>query len=711
MTQPVPEGAHVTVCEVGLRDGLQIEKVEVPTGTKVEMANRLLASGIRHMQLTSFVSPKAVPQLADAEEVIAGIDRPEGTVISALVPNLRGAERAAKTKVDVVHTVVSASETHNLKNVNRTVDDLLREFEAVFETLGSAGIRVEGGIATAFGCPFEGVVPPEQVARIARRYQELGAGAVSFGDTTGMATPATVRSAIRAVREAAPGLDIHLHFHNTRGVGLACVMTGLAEGVTHYDASVGGLGGCPFAAGATGNISTEDSGLSAERIRLRHRHRPRRTDRRRALRSERSRPITAGPGDEGRSPPAPLRPRTDADGDRMSDQPLAGVRVIDLTRILSGPFCSMLLGDLGADVVKIESPGKGDHVRGQGAIIDGLSWYFASFNRNKRSLTLDLRSDQGRGVLERLLARADILTENFRPGVLDEMGLTETRLREINPDLIVVSVNGYGSTGPYRDRPAFDFIAQAMSGFMASNGTTETGPLRAAPPLTDLIAGLYAALGAVAALRGRERGGPGQRVEASMMMGMLSMLAYISAAQLATGRAPAPTGNDHPIASPYGLFHAADGDVAVAPSTAPILKRFLDAVGLGQLLSDARFDTNEKRVERRAELNALIDAAMQGETQAHWIDRLNAAGVPCGRVQTLAEVMDDPQVTAQEMVLSVEHPGHGDVRMTGFPVKLSATPCRLRVPARDLGADTNAVLAEAGYSPKEIADLREAKVL
>lgn len=257
-TAPVPQGSRITICEVGPRDGFQSEKTFIPTERKIEIANALFASGLRHMQVTSFVSPRAVPQLADAEEVLAGIDRPEGAWVTALVPNLRGAQRAASTKLDAVHTVVSASETHNLKNVNRPVDQSLAELEGMFDVLSGAGIAVEGGIATAFGCPFEGIVPPEQLARIAKRYQNLGATSVSLGDTTGMATPLTVQAAIRAIRDAAPDLDIHLHFHNTRGVGLACVMTGLAEGVTHYDAAVGGLGGCPFAAGATGNICTED---------------------------------------------------------------------------------------------------------------------------------------------------------------------------------------------------------------------------------------------------------------------------------------------------------------------------------------------------------------------------------------------------------------------------------------------------------------------
>jgi crotonobetainyl-CoA:carnitine CoA-transferase CaiB-like acyl-CoA transferase len=394
----------------------------------------------------------------------------------------------------------------------------------------------------------------------------------------------------------------------------------------------------------------------------------------------------------------------------MTALPLSGVRVIDLTRILSGPFCSMLLGDLGADVIKIEAPG-GDHVRGQGEKIDGLSWYFASFNRNKRSVVLDLRNPQGRAVLERLLTDADILTENFRPGVLDEMGLSAARLAEINPKLIVASVNGYGSTGPYADRPAFDFIAQAMSGYMSTNGTPESGPLRTAPPMTDLIAGLYAALGAVAALRGREAGGPAQRVEASMMMSMMSMLAYLSANALATGIDPVPTGNDHPIASPYGLFRTQDGDIAVAPSTVPILRRFLTELGLQDLLDEPRFADNAARVENRSEMNALINAALAKDTQENWIARLNRAGVPCGKVQSLTEALADRQVAAQEMVLDVPHPGHGTVRMTGFPMKFSETPLALRHPAPDLGAQTDAVLTDAGFDADTIATLRRDGVI
>jgi crotonobetainyl-CoA:carnitine CoA-transferase CaiB-like acyl-CoA transferase len=391
--------------------------------------------------------------------------------------------------------------------------------------------------------------------------------------------------------------------------------------------------------------------------------------------------------------------------------PLSGIRVVDLTRILAGPFCTQLLADLGAEVIKVEQPGRGDPVRGQGAIRDGLSWYFAQFNRNKKSITLDLYKDEGRRVLADLLRRADVLVENFRPGVLDRMGFPESRLRELNPRLVVASVNGYGSAGPYADRPAFDFIAQAMSGFMSVTGAEE--PMRAGPPISDLVAGLYAAFGVLAALLAQERGTTpgGQRVEAALTNGLISMMAYFSAAYFATGALPERTGNDHPVVYPYGLFHADDGDVAIAPSTPAIVERLLQELGLADLLIDPEFATNERRIENRERLRGIVNAKIGEATVEAWIERLNRAGVPCGRVMNLQDVFADPQVLSQEMVLEAEHPGHGRVRMTGFPVKLEATPARLRRPAPALGEHTEEVLAEAGYGPEWIAALREAGVI
>jgi len=249
---------RVEVTDVGPRDGLQSEKEFIPTSKKIELINRLIDAGVPRIEATSFVSPRAVPQLADAAEVIAGIDRRAGTVIAALVPNKRGALRAAEAGVDEMVVFASASESHNRTNVNRTVAESLAGFEEVAKVAQEAGIPVHGAIATAFGCPFEGDVPASQVAMMARRYQEMGFVGVSLGDTTGMATPPLVRRAVAAIRESAPGMPICLHFHNTRGVGLACVMAGLDEGIERYESSFGGTGGCPFAPKATGNICTED---------------------------------------------------------------------------------------------------------------------------------------------------------------------------------------------------------------------------------------------------------------------------------------------------------------------------------------------------------------------------------------------------------------------------------------------------------------------
>ncbi|MDC1427835.1 CoA transferase [Rhodospirillaceae bacterium] len=370
---------------------------------------------------------------------------------------------------------------------------------------------------------------------------------------------------------------------------------------------------------------------------------------------------------------------------------LSGIRVIDLTRILAGPFCTLMLADMGAEVIKVEPP-KGDPVRGQGAIREGLSWYFSQFNRNKKSIVLDLYSKEGKADLTLLLKSADVLVENYRPGVLAKMGFTSDFLEEINPMLICASVNGYGSTGPYVDRPSFDFIAQAMSGFMSVNGPADGDPMRAAPPMSDMIAGLYAAFGVVTALQARHRTGKGQNVESSLTNGLISMMAYLSAEYLATGAIPQRTGNNHPIASPYGLFRARDGRVAVAPSNDVFVKRFLDVLNLGELLEQDRFKTNADRMMNRDELLKIINKITEQNTVEHWISVINEAGCPCGRTMNLAEVFSDPQVLSQEMLLEVDHPGRGTVKMTGFPVKLSKTPAKIHRPTPELGAHTDEIL-------------------
>jgi crotonobetainyl-CoA:carnitine CoA-transferase CaiB-like acyl-CoA transferase len=391
--------------------------------------------------------------------------------------------------------------------------------------------------------------------------------------------------------------------------------------------------------------------------------------------------------------------------------PLSGIRVVDLTRILAGPFCTMMLADMGAEVIKVETPGQGDPLRGQGVIRDGLSWYFAAFNRNKKSLTLNLRSDEGRAVLARLIETSDVLVENYRPGVLAVMGFDAARLTALNPGLVSCSLSGFGDSGPYRDRPSFDFIAQAMSGFMSVTGTGDGPPLRAGPPIADLVAGLYGAVGVCAALVRKGRTGLGDRAGASLNNGMISLLGFLAANHFATGEEPRRTGNDHAIVSPYGMFRTADGEVALAPSQEQSYQRLIDAVDMPELRVDPRFASNDLRVANRAAMNAVIEARLASGTTAHWIEVLNAGGVPCGRVMGLPEVFADPQVLDQEMVVTQHHPGHGDVRMLGFPIKFAEAPCQLRRPAPEVGADSDAVLAALGYSEDEIARLRGAGIV
>jgi len=389
--------------------------------------------------------------------------------------------------------------------------------------------------------------------------------------------------------------------------------------------------------------------------------------------------------------------------------PLSGIQVLDLTRIVSGPFCTMMLADFGANVIKVEAPG-GDPSRVTGIMGKGENPYFVNMNRNKRAITVNLKTESGKAIIRRLAQSSDVLVENFRPGVMERLGLGYETLKQINPGLIYASVTGFGKSGPYKDRPAFDFIAQAISGFMSLNGSSDMPPLRVGIPISDTIAGLYTAFGIVAALRRRDIDGQGQEVQCAMVDGLMSMFTFASGAYFATGNLPPRNGNDHMVVSPYGVFQAVDGPLAIAPSTERNWRQLCAALDIDDLPGDSRFDTAENRRAHRAEINAIIQARIQTQPRAHWIDILNQASVPCGPIHDLAQAFTDPQVMHQQMVIESNQP-KGPVKMMGFPVKLSRTSARLRRPSPQPCEHTREVLKEIGYSEAEIDRLKVEKAV
>jgi CoA:oxalate CoA-transferase len=387
----------------------------------------------------------------------------------------------------------------------------------------------------------------------------------------------------------------------------------------------------------------------------------------------------------------------------VSAAPLEGVRVLDLTRYLAGPYCTMLLADYGADVVKFESR-KGREFRAPGSGRD--NYFFLSSNRGKRSVTLDLRSDAGRDLLLRLLPSFDVLVENFRPGVMAELGLGADTLTRRFPRLVYCGISGFGADGPYRDRPGFDQIAQGMSGFMSLTGTPESGPTRAGIAIGDLLGGIFAAHGIQLALLSRERSGRGQVVDTSLLESMIAVLSWGAGMYFEAGRAPGPAGQHHPLSSPYGRFRARDGYLNIAAGKEAMWERLARALGHAEWLEDERFASSLQRVVHREELSEAIDTALAAADVAHWVAVLNAAGVPAGPILDLEQVFRDPQVLARQMLVELPHPEHGTFQTTGLPIKLSETPGRIARRPPLHGEHTDEVLRECGLDEAEIAALR-----
>jgi crotonobetainyl-CoA:carnitine CoA-transferase CaiB-like acyl-CoA transferase len=393
--------------------------------------------------------------------------------------------------------------------------------------------------------------------------------------------------------------------------------------------------------------------------------------------------------------------------------PLAGTRVVDLTRILAGPLCTMMLGDMGAEVIKVEPPDRGDDTRGWGPpFVAGEAAYFLGVNRNKRSLTLNMAAPAGQKILAGLVEKADVLIDNFRIGTLEKWGFTDAWFEQHAPRLVRCSITGYGSTGPKAALPGYDFILQAESGLMSICGEPDGGPTKYGVAIVDVCTGMLASNSILAALNARHRTGKGQKVELSLYETSLAMLINVASNYLTAGRNAGRFGNGHPSIVPYTTYQAADAMVAIGIGNERQFGRVAEVLGHTEWAKDPRFTSNRARVENRDVIDGFINEALSHDDADAWLDKLKAVGVPCGRINSVADALDDPHTAARDMIETVEHSTIGALKMLGIPFKFSDTACSVRRAPPTLGQHNDEILkSELGLDEKAIAELRQAKVI
>lgn len=395
------------------------------------------------------------------------------------------------------------------------------------------------------------------------------------------------------------------------------------------------------------------------------------------------------------------------------NRPLEGLKVLDLTRALSGPFCTMILADLGAEIVKVEPTPGGDMVRQWGPFDEDISVYYLSVNRNKRGIGVDFRSKEGLDSIRRFALQSDIVVENFKVGTMKKMGLDYETLSAENPGLIMASISGFGSAGPAKNWAGFDQIAQGYSGFMSITGDAESGPMRVGTAIGDLTSGMWAAIGVLAAVSQRHTTGRGQHVEASLLASLMGLLSVQGQRYLSLQEVPEPTGNSHPVIAPYGTFETADGPLNLAPATQVMWQKLCSVLGRDELASDPRFLTNAERVQNRHELKQTLEVSLKAKTRMEWTPIMIEHGIPAGPINKLSDVFNDAQVAACNLVETVTHPVVGELKQVGLPVKMSAFEGEASVRSAPpmFGEHTHAIFSEYGYSEEEIADMIQRNVI
>jgi formyl-CoA transferase/CoA:oxalate CoA-transferase len=393
-------------------------------------------------------------------------------------------------------------------------------------------------------------------------------------------------------------------------------------------------------------------------------------------------------------------------------RPLEGIKVLDLSRALAGPYCTMMLADMGAEVIKLEMPGRGDDSRAWGPPFqEGESAYFMSVNRNKKSMTLNLKKERATEIIHNLIKQSDVIVENFRPGTMEKLGLSYSEVKEINPKIIYCSISGFGQDGPYRLLPGMDQVLQGMGGLMSITGEPNGPPIKVGVAVADIAGGMFAAYGIMVALFYREKTGKGQKIDNSLLDNQVAWLTYRAGAFFVSGEISKPLGSGHPVIVPYQAFKAKDTYFNLAVGNDQLWEKFCIAVGLEEIMNDPKYATNSMRVKNREDVVKIIEDLICTKEASEWLNLLTEAGIPCGPIYTMEKLFSDPQVLHRKMVIELDHPKAGTIKVTGVPLKLSDTPGEILTPPPVLGQHTKDILLDLGYNEKDIEEMYKKNII